>query len=32
MMVFPSSLNETMVNIEKLRSNKLHVDINKKEN
>ena len=32
MMVFPSSLNETMVNLEKLRSNKLHVDINKKEN
>ena len=32
MMVFPSSLNETMVNLEKLRNNKLHVDINKKEN
>ena len=32
MMVFPSSLNETMVNLEKLRSNKLHVDINKKDN
>ena len=32
MMVFPSSLNETMVNLEKLRSNKLHIDINKKEN
>ena len=32
MMVFPSSLNETMVNLEKLKSNKLHVDINKKEN
>jgi hypothetical protein len=32
MMVFPSSLNETMVNLEKLRSNKLHVDIENKEN
>ena len=32
MMVFPSSLNETMVNLEKLRNNKLHIDINKKEN
>ena len=32
MMVFPSSLNETMVNLEKLRNNKLHVDINKKDN
>ena len=31
MMVFPSSLNETMVNLEKLRCNKLHVDISKKE-
>ena len=32
MMVFPSSLNETMVNLEKLRSNKLHIDMEKKEN
>ena len=32
MMVFPSSLNETMVNLEKLRSNKLHIDINTKDN
>jgi len=31
-MIFPSSLNETMVNLEKLRINKLHIDMDKKEN
>ena len=31
-MIFPSSLNETMVNLEKLRINKLHIDMEKKEN
>ena len=31
-MIFPSSLNETMVNLEKLRINKLHIDMDKIEN
>ena len=30
-MIFPSSLNETMVNLEKLRINKFHINENKKD-
>ena len=30
-MIFPSSLNETLVNLEKLRINKFHINENKKE-
>jgi hypothetical protein len=30
-MIFPSSLNETLVNLEKLKINKFHIDEDKKE-